>query len=119
MLFNSYEFLFLFFPLVLAGHFLLGPQRAMAAARFLGAASLFFYGWWSLSALPLLLASIGFNYLAGLWVTPLAGRSERVRLWRLRGALAVNLGLLGVFKYADFFIGNVNAATGADWPLPH
>ena len=119
MLFNSYEFLFLFFPLVLAGHFLLGPQRAMAAARFLGAASLFFYGWWSLSALPLLLASIGFNYLAGLWVTPLAGRSERVRLWRLRGALAVNLGLLGVFKYADFFIGNVNAAAGTDWPLPH
>lgn len=119
MLFNSYEFLFLFFPLVLAGHYLLGPQRALAAARFLGAASLCFYGWWSLSALPLLLASIGFNYLAGLWVTPLAGRSERVRLWRLRGALAVNLGLLGVFKYADFFIGNVNAATGTDWPLPH
>lgn len=119
MLFNSYEFLFLFFPLVLAGHFLLGPQRALAAARFLGAASLFFYGWWSLSALPLLLASIGFNYLAGLWVTPLAGRSERVRLWRLRGALAVNLGLLGVFKYADFFIGNVNAAAGTAWPLPH
>ena len=119
MLFNSYEFLFLFFPLVLAGHFLLGPQRAMAAARFLGAASLFFYGWWSLSALPLLLASIGFNYLAGLWITPLAGRSERVRLWRLRGALAVNLGLLAVFKYADFFIGNVNAAAGTAWPLPH
>ena len=45
MLFNSYEFLFLFFPLVLAGHFALGPQRALAAARFLGAASLFFYGW--------------------------------------------------------------------------
>lgn len=119
MLFNSYEFLFLFFPLVLAGHFLLGPQRAMAAARFLGAASLFFYGWWSLSALPLLLASIGFNYLAGLWITPQAGRSERVRLWRLRGALAVNLGLLAVFKYADFFIGNLNAAAGTDWPLPH
>jgi alginate O-acetyltransferase complex protein AlgI len=119
MLFNSYEFLFLFFPLVLAGHGLLGPQRAMAAARFLGGASLFFYGWWSLSALPLLLASIGFNYLAGLGVIPLAGRSERVRLWRLRGALAVNLGLLGVFKYADFFIGNVNAAAGTDWPLPH
>lgn len=119
MLFNSYEFLFLFFPLVLAGHFLLGPQRALAAARFLGGASLFFYGWWSLSALPLLLASIGFNYLAGLWVTPQTGRSDRARLWRLRGALAVNLGLLGLFKYADFFIGNVNTVAGTTWPMPH
>jgi alginate O-acetyltransferase complex protein AlgI len=119
MLFNSYEFLFLFFPLVLAGHYLLGARHALAAARFLGGASLFFYGWWSLSAVPLLLASIGFNYLAGLWVTPLTGRSERTRLWRLRGALVVNLGLLGLFKYADFFLGTVNTVAGTTWPLPH
>jgi alginate O-acetyltransferase complex protein AlgI len=119
MLFNSYEFLFLFFPLVLAGHYLLGTRHALAAARFLGGASLFFYGWWSLSAVPLLLGSIGFNYLAGLGVTPLTGRSDGTRLWRLRGALAVNLGLLGLFKYADFFVGNVNAAAGTQWPLPH
>jgi alginate O-acetyltransferase complex protein AlgI len=119
MLFNSYEFIFLFFPLILTGHYLLGQQRALAAARFLGGASLFFYGWWSPSALPLLLGSIGFNYLNGLWITPLTGRSDRARLWRLRGALAVNLGLLGLFKYADFFISNVNAATGTDWSLPH
>lgn len=119
MLFNSYEFIFLFFPLVLAGHWLLGPQRALAAARFLGGASLFFYGWWSPSALPLLLGSIGFNYLAAQWIAPQPGRSDPARRWRLRGALVVNLGLLGLFKYADFFIANVNAVADTGWPLTH
>ncbi len=54
MLFNSYAFIFLYFPIVLVGFFLIGKRNARAAAGFLALASLFFYGWWSVKALPLL-----------------------------------------------------------------
>ena len=123
MLFNSYEFLFVFFPAVLLGFFVLGRRQVAWAAAFLAAASVAFYGWWSLQALPLLLVSITFNYQFGKWVSPGRPGDERSRLRLLQLALVANLGLLGLFKYADFFIANVNqalAALGAaPWPALH
>jgi alginate O-acetyltransferase complex protein AlgI len=116
MLFNSHEFIFLFFPLVLGGYFLVGRTHALAAVRLLGVASLFFYGWWSPAALPLLLGSIVFNYVAGHYLTPQACGNDTVRLWRLRAALAVNLTVLALFKYADFLIDNTNVLLGASFP---
>ncbi|RZL53090.1 MAG: MBOAT family protein, partial [Variovorax sp.] len=74
MLFNSYAFIFFYFPLVLIGFFAIGRSNARAAAGFLALASLFFYGWWSVKALPLLLGSICFNYWMGLRLTPKSGR---------------------------------------------
>ncbi|MEO7242901.1 MAG: MBOAT family protein [Variovorax sp.] len=121
MLFNSYAFIFVFFPIVLIGFFALGKYHARTAAGFLALASLFFYGWWSVQALPLLVGSILFNYWAGLRLTPAADRSDRSRKRMLIFALAVDLGVLATFKYADFFIGNVNdglvAANLRPWPL--
>jgi len=64
MLFNSYTFLFLFLPVTLAGAFILVRWRTSVAVGWLVLASLFFYGWWSWRHVPLLLASIAFNYLA-------------------------------------------------------
>lgn len=65
MLFNSYEFLFLFFPIVLMGYFALGKREDSNAANlWLVAASLFFYSYWNIRYLPLLLASIAFNYIS-------------------------------------------------------
>lgn len=116
MLFNSHEFIFIFFPLVLTGYFLVGHYHALAAARLLGGASLFFYGWWSPAALPLLLGSIVFNYFSGHYLTPQAGGSDAMRLWRLRAALAINIAVLALFKYADFFIDNTNAAFHSTLP---
>ncbi|RZL99687.1 MAG: MBOAT family protein, partial [Variovorax sp.] len=98
MLFNSYAFIFFYFPLVLIGFFLIGRSNARAAAGFLALASLFFYGWWSVKALPLLLGSICFNYWVGLQLAPRAGRSDATRKHRLIVALAVNLTVLAVFK---------------------
>ena len=108
MLFNSYAFIFFFFPIVLIGFFLIGKRNARAAAGFLALASLFFYGWWSVQALPLLLGSICFNYWAGLRLTPGPGRTDPGRKKMLVFALVVNLGVLAVFKYANFFVANVN-----------
>ncbi|MEO8296735.1 MAG: MBOAT family O-acyltransferase [Burkholderiales bacterium] len=123
MLFNSYEFLFAFFPMVLLGFYALGRRSAKQAATFLALASIFFYGWWSASALPLLLASIAFNYRMGLLLAPGPARSAVQRKRWLQFALVVNLGLLGMFKYADFFVANINLglqALGADpWSALH
>lgn len=112
MIFSAPVFLFVFLPVVLAGFYL--TRRTFGhtvALGFLMAASLVFYSWWEIRYLPLLLGSIAFNYLAANRI--MAGR----RGW-LPFGITANLGLLGVFKYADFFVGNVNAVTGLDLPLP-
>lgn len=118
MLFHSFGYLFLFLPISLAGYFLLTRRRLLLGAKiWLAVASLFFYGYWNLRFLPLLLASILFNYSMGLALmrqTPPQFISRR-RLFQL--ALAANLALLGYYKYMDFFIDNANAFLGMHWPL--
>lgn len=67
-------------------------------------ASLFFYGYWSLRFIPILLFSVTVNFAAARWLV--ASRhtgSEARRRAVLFGGLAFNVGLLGYFKYADFF----------------
>ncbi|MGK5037836.1 MBOAT family O-acyltransferase [Janthinobacterium sp. LB3P118] len=111
MLFNSFAFLFGYLPIVLAGYFVLDRWAScagwrLAPAVWLALASLFFYAWWDVRYLPLLLASICINYAAGR----LLGASSGVARKRLLlAALALNLGLLAYYKYANFFIGSVNA----------
>jgi alginate O-acetyltransferase complex protein AlgI len=109
MLFNSYEFLLGFFPAVFAGFFALAARSRQLAALWLGLASLFFYGYWRVEALPLLLVSICVNYWFGLRVTPDERTTPRERRLYLYAALAINLAVLGYFKYANFFIDNVNS----------
>jgi alginate O-acetyltransferase complex protein AlgI len=115
VIFNSYQFLFAFLPVALAGTWLLARFSAALAQFWLIAASLFFYGAWNVRYLPLLLGSIGFNYL----IATLMMRSGylRVRGWLMGCAVAVNLGLLGYYKYTGFFLETCNelAGTGFDW----
>lgn len=113
MLFNSHEFIFLFLPVVFAGFFVLGRFSRTAGAVWLASASLFFYGWWSIKAVPLLVGSILANYWFGKRLAnPGAGSAIDAKyfLWL---ALAANLLLLGFFKYANFFVANVNVALSA------
>ena len=65
MLFNSYEFIFGYLPLTLAGFFLLARNSHRLAALWLAAASLFFYGWWNPVFVLLVMASITANYAFG------------------------------------------------------
>ena len=121
MLFNSYEYLIYFLPLTLAGFFLLGRVRAGFAVGALVAASLFFYGWWSPRYLPLILASIGFNFAVGAFLRrthAVGGRAARARALLAFG-VGANLALLAVFKYADFAVGNAAALAGLPLALPH
>ncbi|MBW3509369.1 MBOAT family protein [Janthinobacterium sp. NKUCC06_STL] len=124
MLFNSFAFLFGYLPIVLAGYFLLdrwasaGGSKAswrLAPAAWLALASLFFYAWWDVRYLPLLLASICFNYGGGRLIGSCAGGARKRALV---AALALNLGLLAYYKYANFFIDSINAVAASTGGLP-
>ena len=111
MLFNSPEFLFFFLPVVL-GIFLLlqkvGNLRLILL--WLVGCSLFFYAWWNPVYLLLLVFSACVNYSFGLILA--RGGIKKGRNILFLG-IAFNLGLLGYFKYANFFFENMRVAM--DW----
>ncbi len=116
MLFNSYAFLFLFLPVTFFGFFQIGRYSRPIAALWLFAASLFFYGWWNPAYVGLLLASIFFNYAVGTALSREHGHVRRKK-WILGLGIAVDLGLLGYFKYANFFVESTNSALNLDWHI--
>ena len=112
MLFSSIPFLYYFLPVVLIVYFMV-PWRLRNAVLLL--ASLFFYGWGEPKYLFLMAATILVFYLCGLGIGGAKSR-RRQKLW-LIVAVGTGIALLAVFKYADFFIGSIAAATGLDLPL--
>lgn len=120
MLFNSYEFIFLFLPVTVIVYYLLNRMRlTLASNAWLLFASLFFYCWWDIRYLPLLLGSILFNYTIGNLLVDYDFNRKNVisRKSIFIAGLVGNLVLLGVFKYTDFMISNVNALTGTRFEL--
>src|ERR1700761_7955794 len=102
MLFNSYPFIFLFLPIVLTGFFLAGRLSALAPVVWLALASLVFYSFSNWQFVPLLLVSIAFNYLVG-WLLIARRLRPGSRFAVLSVGVAVDLLVLGIFKYAGFF----------------
>mgnify|MGYP004002093329 CR=1 FL=1 len=108
MLFNSYEFLFLFLPITLFGFHLIGKQgHHRIAIAWLVGASLFFYGWWNPAYLGLILFSILFNYSIGISLGNTSGYKLSSKSILTIGVIA-NLMVLGYYKYANFFVENLN-----------
>ena len=108
MLFNSWEFIFLFFPLTLVIFFQIQSRgHYQVAIAWLVFASLLFYGWWNPAYLGLIIFSIFFNYLIGAYLS-LEGKIPSLRQLTLIVGLTVNLALIGYFKYANFFVSSVN-----------
>ncbi|MDG2154679.1 MAG: MBOAT family protein [Gammaproteobacteria bacterium] len=117
MLFNSEIFLFLFLPLTLLVFYLLGHfGKIKLALASLVIASLLYYGWWKPIYLPLILGSMTVNYGLGYLIQKLQ-RSGATGKATLVVGIVFNLGLLGYFKYANFFVDNLNALSGDDWKL--
>ncbi len=109
MLFNSYIFLFLFLPITLIGfHFIGRYTKANIAIAWLVGASLFFYGWWNPAYLILLLFSIIFNFSVGVFLSRNSKGNLAHKAILLFGIIT-NLSVLGYFKYANFFIDNLNS----------
>lgn len=120
MLFNSYVFCLVFLPLALLGWWWLPGTRLRLG--FLTLASYLFYGWWDWRFIPLMLLSTSADYFAGGYLA----RNERAGRRRacLILLLAFNLGILGIFKYFDFFTGTLNGlgallGVPVDLPLLH
>lgn len=112
MLFNSYAFIFIFLPISFGIYFYLNHLRLTTAAKgSLVFASLFFYSWWNVLYLPLLLGSMFFNFIIGKSLSE--AKRVRPKTLLIIGIIG-NLALLGYFKYADFFIANVNVLLGED-----
>jgi len=100
MLFTSSTFVLFFLPLLLICYFAV-PQKFVGIRNFvLFVFSICFYGWGGVNYLGLLAVSITVNYIGGLLVGTLKNR--RLKLTALVITLAINLGMLGVFKYAGF-----------------
>ena len=112
MLFSSIPFLYYFLPLALIFYFL-------APAKFkntvLLAFSLIFYGWGEPKYLFLMIVSIGAGYGFGLLLERY--RQKPAARWICFCSVAVSLGFLLYFKYADFFLENINAVTGLELGL--
>ena len=103
--------MFAFLPAVFIIYRLLPGIRSRNV--FLALSSLVFYAFGQLVYLPLFLALILINYISGLL---LSGKFRRSRLI-LTLAVVLNLGILCVFKYTDFLIGNINSLFGTAIPL--
>lgn len=114
------ELIFAPFAILTYLFFFLFRNRPVAQIILLLSASYLFYGWWKISFLWLILFSSALDFVVGHLI---AGTSDRRRKkWYLCLSLAGNLGLLGYFKYANFFVESAAgflAACGWDpaWPV--
>ena len=131
MLFNSYEFIFVFLPITFFVYFYLNSKRLTIASKsFLVFSSLFFYSYWNIAYLPLILGSMLFNYTIGNSLSK--NNNNELNKSNKKGlnktfsnklilifGIVCNISLLGYFKYADFFIKNFNLLSGSDVNLLH
>lgn len=118
MLFNSYVFVLLFFPICLVGYFTLNHFRKYTLAQlFLFGMSLWFYGYFNPGYLLIILSSILINY--GMYRLIDGCENAKPRKILMILGVAINVGILIYFKYMDFFIENINIVFGQDFELLH
>ena len=112
MLFSSVTFLYYFLPAVLLIYFLV-PRNLKNAVLLIF--SLAFYGWGEPKLLALMIFTILMFYGCGLMIGRCQSQKGK-KAW-LTVSIVISIGLLGLFKYADFFIDSFNAVTGLSVPL--
>ncbi len=103
MLFNSFAFL-LFLPVVFCLYWFVFNRSLRLQNVLILAASYFFYGYWSTGFLALLALSTLLDYLYGFGVASANRGKAKLFLWL---SIVNNLGILGVFKYYNFFAAQV------------
>ena len=111
MLFNSFEFIFLFLPITLTVFFIIGKNSSYVKQQipllWLVLASLFFYGWWKPSNLPLIILSIIINYTLGHLLGNILAK-QIVKKAVLIFGIIFNLALICYFKYAGFLVKTID-----------
>lgn len=129
MLFNSWQFLFVFLPISFFVYFFLNARGLFAAGKvFLVGCSLFFYAYWDVSYLPIIVTSLFFNYAVGTGLTqahPENLKKTNIKRHELNRKVVLIIGilsnvlLLGYYKYYDFFITNINVLIGSSYDIKH
>ena len=115
MVFSSYDFIFVFLPVVLGVYYLLSHIKNDIYQRlFLIMASLFFYGYQNIKYVALILLSIAVNYIIAIVMQ--RHEKKTARIFLVLGIL-FNILLIGYYKYYDFFIENVNLIAKTDFAL--
>lgn len=113
MVFSSLTFLYIFLPLCLVAYFLTGKIKARNFILLLF--SLVFYAWGEPKYIFLMLAVTAVDYAAGLLIEKFRG-TGKAKIYLIL-AVVLTLSVLGVFKYADFFVNSVNSAFHLQIPL--
>jgi len=116
MIFSTYKFIFGFLPIVFGGYYIFCKLKwDMIAKIYLVIASLYFYAQGSPDFFPWFLCSVVGNYIVGNALSHLQADEHKVqkKVLFILGILA-NVGLLGYYKYTDFFIENVNWLAGTN-----
>ncbi|HCA69588.1 MAG TPA: transcriptional regulator, partial [Lachnospiraceae bacterium] len=112
MLFSSITFLYYFLPVVLLFYFIVPEKLKNPVLLF---SSLIFYGWGEPKYIVWMVLSIVVHYILGILIEKHAG-TKKAELW-LVISIIFSIGLLGYFKYTDFFISNINKVTGLSLPM--
>lgn len=116
MQFSSYIFILFFLPVCISGYFLLGKAAKYEIAKlWLLGMSIWFYAYLNVAYSLFLAGSILVNYA----LVRLMKRQEKNKpgKWLLVLDITLNIGLLFIFKYFNFFIDNVNSLTGQQLPM--
>lgn len=109
MLFNSFEFIFLFLPITLILYFTFNNYgKEKIAKSILVVCSLYFYAFFNYSYLIIIIFSILVNYFIGNYLIHNQENKDRIYKFIFIFGCICNIGVLGYFKYYDFFIQNIN-----------
>jgi alginate O-acetyltransferase complex protein AlgI len=109
MLFNSYPFILVFLPVIILLIVAISRSGSLTAVlACLVAASVVFYGFWEVSFVPLLIASITANFVSGFFIHRFGSRTKKAYLVLLF-ILIVDLGILAYFKYSVFAVDTLNS----------
>ena len=113
LVFSSIEFLYFFLPATMLLYFAVPPRFIKARNLVLLLFSLIFYGWGEPLCVFLMVATVIFSYFYGRMVERCKerGKPKGAKVWLIL-AIVTNLGLLGFFKYTDFFISILNYIPG-------
>ena len=112
MLFSSITFLYVFLPVTLLVYYL-APKQAKNTVLLISSLLFYFFGEQEYTLL-LILSSVS-DYLHGLYIESRRGTKQAQAA--LVSSIVINLGMLGIFKYLDFFIGSINSLLGTAIPL--
>ena len=113
MIFSSLEFLFAYLPITILLYFAV-PFKLRNLVIF--AVSMIFYGWGEPVYIVLMVVTILVNYICGYFIG-INRENEKLSRMFLISSVVISLGILGFFKYSDFFISNVNSLFNAEIDL--